>query len=98
MIIKDIENKEIRDLAIKNCEDDYDENTDLDFAFNWKRSKEGRDFWTDVNDGKNPIAKQSRIELLEKTLRDIKSQLFDVNNKETVLTIGIQSVLDGDKI
>jgi len=35
-----------------------------------------------------------RIELLEQTLREVKSQLFDVNNKETVLTIGIQSVLD----
>ena len=30
----------------------------------------------------------------EVKLREVKSQLFDANKRETVLTIGIQSVLD----
>ena len=100
MRIRDIENKEIRELAIKRCKDGCDENTDLDLAFYWKESKEGKDFWDDVNEGDYTIIKeqsrteQSRIELLEQTLRDVKIQLFDVNKRETVLTIGIQSVLD----
>jgi len=98
MRIRDIENKEIRELAIKNCDDDHDENSDLYEAFSWRCAKEGQVFWGNVDEGKSPIIKQSRVELLEQTLREIKTQLFDVNKRETVLTIGIQSVLDGDKI
>ena len=99
MIIRDIKNKEIRELAIKNCDDDgSDENSKLSMAFTWENSKEGSFFWENVNAGRSPITEQSRIELLEQTLRDVKSQLFDVNNKETVLTITIQSVLDCDKV
>jgi len=95
MRIRDIENKEIRELAIKNCDNGCDENTALNRAFYWYDSKEGENFWKVVYKGKSPtIKKQSRIELLEQTLRDIKSQLFDANKRETVLTIGIQSVLD----
>ena len=98
MRIKDIKNKEIRELAIKNCDDGNDDvcdgNTDLEFAFTWRYTKEGGLFWNDVNEGRNPTIKQSRIELLEQTLREVKSQLFDVNKRETVLTLGIQSVLD----
>ena len=95
MRIKDIENKEIRELAIKRCDNDgSDENDHLITAFDWEDSKEGGFFWENVNAGKDPTIKQSRIELLEQILREVKSQLFDVNKKETVLTLGIQSVLD----
>lgn len=57
MKIKDIKNKELRDLAESYIDEtfiDYPiflKNNYLDCAFDWSETKEGYEFWLDVNNG-----------------------------------------------
>jgi len=52
MKISEIKNNELRRLAIKRRFESIWKETDiLGDAFDWNETKEGREFWSDVNDG-----------------------------------------------
>jgi hypothetical protein len=95
MLIRDIKDKELRELAIKRCETEYHNDLSIVGGFIWEDTKEGQNFWSEVEEGiiTNLITVATHEEL-RACLVMVRSQLFDVNNKETILTNAIDSVLN----
>ena len=70
MKIRDIKNNELRELAYRRIDKDWNynkflETNELDDAFDWDDTLEGNEFWNEVDDGK--------ITELPKKLQPIKS-------------------------
>jgi len=119
MKIKDIKNKELRELAesrinVNFC--DYEEflkNNELDCAFDWDGTKEGFNFWADVNYRKitelpinkrisNPtLSKEEVNEFIKSELETFTAELIqkneDYNNSLHKKNIFGQEPIEGIK-
>ena len=76
MKISEIKDKELRELAeLRRSESDWKYSDILDSAFSWYNTKEGADFWDDVDEGRitslnpkqDPIVESVRQKLLERS-------------------------------
>jgi|TARA_R110000787_G_scaffold44476_2_gene109190 hypothetical protein len=93
MKIRDIEDKEIRELAIDNCQRGHGYESELVSAFDWFSSKEGHEFWSDINKGNIP--KTQRELKLEQGLKEHISQLIDAGYREdSLLILSITNLLE----
>jgi len=95
MKIRDIKNKELRELAKSRIDKDWNYNrflrtNDLDDAFEWSNTKEQDDFWDKVNDGKitelpkeerkqEILSKEEVNKLISKELDKFKNKLIQKN-------------------
>ena len=66
MKIRDIKNKELRDLAIRRMDEDCDNGDIIGAAFLWGSTIEGCRFWKSVNDGEiTEIPKEEKPDFKE---------------------------------
>ncbi len=80
--IKDIESKEVRELALKRCDTRHNENSLLCVAFNWWETPEGLDFWTSVASRGIPSLTKSKEDvnrLISEELNEFKAELLQKN-------------------
>ena len=100
MKIRDIKNKELRELAYRRIDKDYChynrflKNNELTDAFLWSNTQEGNEFWNEVDDGK-------KTELPKKSIAEeafsnipIESELRVANNIINVLQAEINELRD----
>ena len=63
MKIRDIKDEKIRELAIDNCDRGEGYGSELVIAFYWGRTKEGEEFWSDINKGNTPKIQTRELKL-----------------------------------
>jgi hypothetical protein len=105
MKIRDIKNKELRELAESRIDKEYYYyekfliSNELNYAFKWYDTKEGFDFWGDVDEGKItelPEELQPIKSIAEEAFSNIpiESELRVANNIINVLQAEINELRD----
>ena len=76
MLVKDIKNKELRELAISRLDEGRSRYTELIACFVWKDTPEGSSFWSKVNEGSI-----TRIETRQ-TILELEQEIIDIMNNQ----------------
>jgi len=114
MKISEIKNKELRELAESRIDKEfgnYDiflETNKLIYAFNWRKTKEGREFWNGVDDGiitelpnsknsdseEEPKTKSCDLDFMVQELTLMGDRISEMENRNAKMEDAIKTVID----